>query len=141
MKAIAYHLDPSEKESLVLANQKKHDITLIASPLSIETLKFAAGKEVILAFSKNHIEEALVQEMQQMGIKYLATNTSDLAHLPVEALRAAGIKISNVPFADVLDTFQRMSQVITNLALWESGTCVGKACCCHKTCKIPHQNS
>ena len=38
MKAIAYNIKPEEKEWLIVANYKKHDITIIANSLNEFTI-------------------------------------------------------------------------------------------------------
>jgi phosphoglycerate dehydrogenase-like enzyme len=135
MKAIAYHINPKEKEWLILANYKKHDITIIANSLSLDTLNFAAGKEALIVFNQDPINAAIIQGLAALGIKYIATSSFDYQHIDLSAAKAAGLKIANIPFQDG-GALENMKQVIFNLDNWAAGKCVGDACCCQSSCKI-----
>lgn len=135
MKAIAYNIKPDEKEWLVLANYKKHDITIIANSLTADTLSFAIGKEALLVFNNDDLNEAMISGLKALGIKYIATSSSETDHLDLKAAGTAGMKVANVPFASRdTDPKLRMEQVIKNLDQWSAGKCVGKACCCQNDC-------
>lgn len=135
MKAIAYNIKPEEKECLVLANYKKHDITIIANSLSAETLPFAQGKEVLIVFNEDPLSESLIFGLRALGIKYIATSSFATQHIDLGAAGQAGLKIANVPFKNGEQLpIQRMEQIIKNLDNWAAGKCVGKACCCPNDC-------
>ncbi|MGE6219066.1 lactate dehydrogenase [Nubsella zeaxanthinifaciens] len=136
MKAIAYNIKPEEKECLVLANHKKHDITIIANSLSKETLPFAQGKEVLIVFNEDVLDADLILGLRTLGIKYIATSSFETQHIDLTAAGLAGFKIANVPVARDGSNLamERMQQVIKNLDNWAAGKCVGKACCCPNDC-------
>lgn len=137
MKAIAYNIKPNEKEWLILANYKKHDITIIANDLNEQTLAFAHGKEAILVFNDDKLDADLIAGLKFLGIKYIATSSFTTNHIDLKAAATAGLKIANVPFQIGSETsFEGMQQVIKNLDLWASGKCVGKACCCANNCAV-----
>ncbi len=135
MKAIAYNIDTKEKEWLILANYKKHDITVIANSLTLDTLNFAAGKEALIIFNKDLIDAPIINGLKSLGIKYIATSTVGYDHIDLEAARSAGLKIANIPFQHG-GTLENMHQVISNLDNWAAGKCLGDACCCQKDCAI-----
>ena len=135
MKAIAYNIKPDEKEWLVLANYKKHDITIIANSLTADTLSFATGKEALLVFNNDELSGNMILGLRSLGIKYIATSSAQTDHLDLSAAGLAGMKVANVPLpTDQADTKTRMEQVIKNLDQWAAGKCVGKACCCQSEC-------
>jgi D-lactate dehydrogenase len=136
MKAIAYNIKPEEKECLVLANHKKHDITIIANSLSKETLPFAQGKEVLIVFNEDVLDADLILGLRTLGIKYIATSSFETQHIDLNAAGLAGFKIANVPVMKDGNNLamERMQQVIKNLDNWAAGKCVGKACCCPNDC-------
>ncbi|WP_410221154.1 lactate dehydrogenase [Pedobacter sp.] len=135
MKAIAYNIKPEEKENLILANHKKHDITIIANDLNLETLAFAAGKEVLIVFNEDPISREIIIGLKQLGLKYIATSSFTTSHIDLEAAGYAGFKIANVPLHETeIESFKRMEQVVKNLDNWAAGKCVGKACCCPNDC-------
>lgn len=133
MKAIAYNIKPEEKECLILANHKKHDITIIANSLNEETLAFALGKEVLIVFNEDPLSKDLILGLKALGIKYIATSSFETKHIDLNAAGLAGFKIANVPFTQSED-LERMQQVVKNLDNWAAGKCVGKACCCPNDC-------
>jgi lactate dehydrogenase-like 2-hydroxyacid dehydrogenase len=133
MKAIAYNIKPEEKEWLIVANYKKHDITIIANSLNEDTLAFAQGKEALIIFNEDPLNAALIEGLKALGIKYIATTSFTTNHIDLNAAALAGLKIANVPFKDG-DDLKFMNQVIKNLDNWAAGKCVGKACCCANDC-------
>jgi len=138
MKAIAYNIGSKEKEWLILANYKKHDITIIANSLTLDTLNFAAGKEALIIFNQDLLTAPIIKGLKALGIKYIATSSFDYNHIDMDAAKAAGLKIANIPFKHG-GTLENMRQVIANLDNWASGKCVGAACCCQKDCAIKTQ--
>lgn len=137
MKAIVYNIKPDEKEWLVLANYKKHDITIIANSLTADTLAFANGKEALLVFNNDALTAEMIAKLRLLGLKYIATASFETDHLDLEAAGISGMKIANVPWSEKSQTPRmRMEQVIKNLDQWSSGKCVGKACCCQNNCGV-----
>ena len=137
MKAIAYNIKPDEKEWLVLANYKKHDITIIANSLTADTLAFANGKEALLVFNNDALTSEMIAELKLLGLKYIATSSFETDHVDLQAAGIVGMKIANVPWSEKAQTPRmRMEQVIKNLDQWAAGKCVGKACCCQNNCGV-----
>lgn len=135
MKAIAYNINPKEKEWLILANYKKHEITVIANSLTLDTLHFSTGKEALIVFNQDPISADIIAGLKAMGVKYIATSSFDYSHIDLFAAKSAGLKIANIPFKDGGD-LENMHQVIKNLDNWAAGKCVGEACCCQNSCAI-----
>ena len=76
MKAVAYGVLAFEKEYFAKANKKKHDITLIANQLGMETMHYAQGKEAII-LPKDYISsKEMTNELCRMGIKYIINRPS-----------------------------------------------------------------
>lgn len=135
MKAIAYNIKPKDKECLILANHKKHDITIISNSLTTDTLLFANGKETLILFNEDPLSRELVYGLKALGIKYIATSSFEYLHIDLQAAKQAGLKIANIPFQNGSD-LENMQQVIKNLDNWSAGKCVGKACRCPNTCGV-----
>lgn len=140
MKVIAYNITPTEKEHLVLANHKKHDITIIANALSDDTVKFAEGKEVVLVFTGDDVSASIIKKLKQLGIRYITTATQNTNHIDLNVAASLGIQVANIPFSinpeqkTSENINQNMLQVVQNLDKWAAGICVGKACCCMNNC-------
>jgi lactate dehydrogenase-like 2-hydroxyacid dehydrogenase len=142
MKVIAYSVKPFEKEFLAKANKKKHDITLISNPLSIETAIFARGKEAVIVFTNDDVSETVIRALAGFGVKYIATRSLTTHHIDKAAAARYGIAIANVPdypaqavayaiaspifFCD--DDLELIaSRTINNIDLWQNGKPTGKA--------------
>ena len=117
MKAIAYNIGAQEKEWLILANHKKHDITIIANSLTLDTLPFANGKEALIIFNEDLLNAPIISGLKALGIKYLATSSFEYTHIDLQAAKHAGLKIANIPFKNGGD-LENMQHVIKNLDNW-----------------------
>lgn len=140
MKAIAFNINSFEKETLILENHKKHEITFIAERLTPETAVFVGGKEVLLVFPDDVVDAAVALVLKDLGVKYIASTSDQTEHIDRKAAGGMGLKISHVPkhlLEGKLPEEQlqiRMEQVVKNLDLWGKGKCVGKACACLNSC-------
>lgn len=97
MKVVAYSIKVFEKEFLAKANQKKHDITLISNPLSLETTNYADGKDAVIVFTNDDVSAPVVHKLADMGIKFIATRSAGTDHIDKEIAAKRSIQISNVP--------------------------------------------
>jgi D-lactate dehydrogenase len=97
MKVVAYSINPFEKEFLIRANQKKHDITLISNALSVDTAAYAEGKDAVLVFTNDDVSENVVNRLADLGVKYIATRSKGSDHLDKKTAGERGIKLANVP--------------------------------------------
>jgi D-lactate dehydrogenase len=98
MKVVAYSIKPFEKEFLSKANQKKHEITLISNPLSIETTLYAEGKDAVIVFTNDDVSAGVIERLAHFGIRYIATRCAGTDHIDREAAGRYGIKVANVPY-------------------------------------------
>lgn len=97
MKAVAYSSKICEKELLIKANNKKHDITLISNRLTFDTISYAKGKDVVLAFSCDDLSAPILNKLKEMGVKYISTRSSGTDHIDLTEADSLGLKIANVP--------------------------------------------
>ncbi|MGZ3752771.1 MAG: 2-hydroxyacid dehydrogenase [Mucilaginibacter sp.] len=97
MKVVAYSIKAFEKEFLIRANRKKHDITLISNPLSVETVSFAAGKDAVLVFDSDDVSALVVNKLAGLGIKYIASRSAGTYYIDKGAAENMGIKLANIP--------------------------------------------
>lgn len=144
MKVVAYSIRSFEKEFLAIANRKKHEITLIANPLSLETVGYAEGKDAIIVFTHDEVSGPVIRRLADLGVRYITTRSADTAHIDRQAASDCGIKVANVPaihppqlMASITNEIlqQVADQTIKNLDAWQQNKCVGKACMCVKNCR------
>lgn len=91
MKAVVYSVRAFEKEYFAKANKKKHDITLIANPLGMDTVHYAEGKEAVIMPEGTIASKEIRNALFGMGIKYIITrcatdNTADLQEIAEQTI-------------------------------------------------------
>lgn len=97
MKAVAYSIRSFEKEFLAIANNKKHDITLISNPLNLSTANYARGKDAVIVFTNDDVSAGVIEELAKLGVKFIVTRSTGTDHIDKQAAAQHGIKVSNVP--------------------------------------------
>jgi D-lactate dehydrogenase len=97
MKAVAYSIRSFEKEPLALANQKKHDITLISNSLNPQTVVYAEGKEAVLVFTNDDVSAPVIEKLADFGVKYIVTRSTGTDQIDLTAAAELGIKVANIP--------------------------------------------
>ncbi|MBC7913802.1 MAG: 2-hydroxyacid dehydrogenase, partial [Pyrinomonadaceae bacterium] len=97
MKAVAYSSKSCEKELLIKANNKKHDITLISNRLTIDTVSYAKGKDAVLVFSCDDLSAPILIKLKEMGVKYISTRSAGTDHIDLIEAAKLGLKVANVP--------------------------------------------
>lgn len=146
MKAVAYSIQSSEKEHLAKANQKKHEITLISNPLSIETVAYAAGKEAVIVFESDDVSAAVINKLAELGVRYIATRSTAVGHIDQDVAAVYGIRVASVPsvLSENLDlellSVALAQETIKNLDKWQEGRCLGSACVCSRACDKAKEN-
>lgn len=96
MKVVAYSIKPFEKEYLVLANKKKHELTFISNPLNVDTAAFAKGKKAVVVFTNDDVSAPVVNLLADMKVKYIATRSTGTDHIDKVAAADRGIQLANV---------------------------------------------
>jgi D-lactate dehydrogenase len=97
MKAVAYSIKACEKELLITANNKKHDITLISNRLTLDTISYADGKDAVLVFSCDDLSAPVIGKLKERGVKYIATRSTGTDHIDMAEAEKLGIKVANIP--------------------------------------------
>ncbi len=97
MKAVAYSSKVCEKELLIKANNKRHEITLISNRLSVDTVSYAKGKDAVLVFSCDDLSAPILLKLKEMGVKYIATRSTGTDHIDLLEAQRLGLKVANIP--------------------------------------------
>lgn len=133
MKVVAYNIKDYERELLAIANSKVHDLTLISNALNLNTIHYAFGKEVVVISEEDVLDERLIDELYQQGIRKIITRSLTTDHIDLLKAHSLNIQVANTPHEDQSPK-GIAEQTIRNLSFWGSGKCVGKACCCVNNC-------
>lgn len=131
VKAIAYHIQAHEKESLVLANGKRHDLTLISNGLNYQTVVYTAGKETVIVTEYDRLDRAMLEELWLHGVKRIITRSRSTAHIDLEVAHRMGYHVANLP-ASAQSMDEISAAIIRSLDCWSQGQCVGEGCRCGK---------
>ncbi|RZK83042.1 MAG: lactate dehydrogenase [Pedobacter sp.] len=140
MRVVAYSIKSTEKEPLAIANHKKHEITLISNPLTEATVSFATGKDAVVVFTDDDVSAAVIKRLAALGVKYIATRSTDRSNIDLKAAVAHHMKIANVSYKAISGISEEQIpmilavETINNLDKWEGRKCLGDACICSRTC-------
>ncbi|QHS55292.1 lactate dehydrogenase [Mucilaginibacter sp. 14171R-50] len=132
MKVIAYSITAPEKEHLAKANQKKHDITLIANPLGIDTVAFAAGKDAVIIWNHDDVSATIIEHLAALNVRFIITRSVETEHIDKTVAAKYGVKVANVSTGSLQETADQLIQI---LDLYQQNKCVGDACACNKNCR------
>ena len=147
MRVVAYSVKSTEKEPLAIANRKKHEITLIANSLGAETAFYAEGKDAVIVFTDDIVSASVINELADVGIKYIATCSTNSSHIDQNAAAERNIRIASVPYSALIGLSQvelplaLAMETINNLDRWQEKRCLGDACVCSKACDQVKKNS
>ncbi len=97
MKAVAYSIKACEKEPLIRANSKKHDITLISNRLTLDTVTYAQGKEAVLVFSSDDLSAPVIRKLKELGVKHICTRSTGTDHIDLKEAKRLKINVGNIP--------------------------------------------
>lgn len=130
MKVTAYSIAPSEKELLAKANQKKHEITLIANELSLETSGFAQGKDAVIVY-KDQITTAMLEDLSRLGIRFILIPAGALNTDIKQTAARLNIKLASA----LSGSPEAAACVVQSLDLYEANKCLGKSCLRTTNCR------
>jgi len=140
MRVVAYSIKSTEKEPLAIANHKKHEITLISNSLSEDTVFYAEGKDAVVVFTDDDVSANVINKLASLGIKYIATRSTDSSHIDQEEAYNQNIMIASVPLLALSGIQENelpmalAAETINNLDKWEERKCLGDACICSRSC-------
>ena len=140
MRVVAYSIKSADKEPLALANHKRHEITLISNSLTVETVFYAKGKDAVIVYTGDDVSAQVVNQLADLGIRYIATRSTDTSHIDHIAAGIRQLKIANVPQSALTDLNEESLpmalaiETIHNLDKWQEKKCLGDACVCSNAC-------
>lgn len=97
MKVAVYSAHNFEKEYLLKANLKKHDLVLIEAMLSETSVSLANGCEAISIFTGDKAAAPVLEALHKMGVKYLALRSAGFNHVDLIRAKELNMKVVRVP--------------------------------------------
>jgi D-lactate dehydrogenase len=93
INAIDYNIQSKEKELLVRANAKRHNLTLISNELNTDTSMFSAGKEVVIISESDVLTAPLLEFLKKQGVLKIITRSNSIQHIDNNAAERLQIRI------------------------------------------------
>ncbi|MGB3345148.1 MAG: hypothetical protein WBA61_14665 [Aequorivita sp.] len=97
MKTSIFSAHKFEEPYLVKANNNKHQLKLIESRLTGETVVLATGSKAISLFTGDDASAHFLEKLNDFGIKYIALRSAGFNHVDLEKAGELGIEVARVP--------------------------------------------
>ncbi len=98
MHVAVYSTRPYDREALERANQAgRHRFTYLEARLDTATVATAAGAQAVCAFVNDRLDAAVLQALQQMGVRLVVLRSAGFNHVDLEAAARLGVAVGRVP--------------------------------------------
>jgi D-lactate dehydrogenase len=97
MKVIFYSTKLAEKNLLIKANEKKHDLTFVSKALNIQTVAEAKEMDAVAVFTSDEVTASVIVKLSALGVKYIVTRSVGTDHIDQETARKNKIQVANIP--------------------------------------------
>ncbi|WP_289063860.1 NAD(P)-dependent oxidoreductase [uncultured Zobellia sp.] len=97
MKIAIFSCHSFEKKYIKDVNTQNHDIIFVGESLSNKTVDKAESCEAISVFSTDNVDREILEKLQEMNIKLIATRSAGTDHINLEAAAELDVKVANVP--------------------------------------------
>lgn len=97
MRAAAYSVKPFEKDYLLQANGRKHDLKLISDKLDLKTAHLASGYDAVLVFTNDDLSRDVIDKLAAESVKYISTRSTGTDHIDKEEAGIKGLQVANIP--------------------------------------------
>ncbi len=75
----------------------KQELTFCKENLKESNVELAKGCEAVLIAAASDINQSILKQLKEMGIKYVVTRAAGTNHLDLQAMASLGLKSANVP--------------------------------------------
>ncbi len=86
-----------EKDSLLTANNGKHELTFLPVNLSESTVDLARGAHVASIFVNDNASARVLERLAALEVKHLALRSAGYNHVDMLKARELGFRVANVP--------------------------------------------
>jgi D-lactate dehydrogenase len=97
MKVVVYSTHDFEKPYLIEANQGKHDLLFISSPLNASTTHLAEAAEAVCAFVSDDLCGENLIALKKRGINYISLRSAGFNHLNISVAHKLKMLAARVP--------------------------------------------
>ena len=97
MKVAFFSSHNFERESILKANSKHHEIVFIEESLSDKSVVLAKGCQAICIFVNDKTDAIVLEKLNEIGIKYIALRSAGFNHVDLYEAKKLGFKLARVP--------------------------------------------
>ncbi|GAB3588734.1 2-hydroxyacid dehydrogenase [Hymenobacter daeguensis] len=97
MNATVFSVQEFERGFLQRANQARHRLTLLDTPLSADTAHLAQGARAVSIFTRDEAPAAVLGQLWDLGVRYLAVRAAGTDNVDLVAARQLGLRVASVP--------------------------------------------
>lgn len=97
MDVSVFSAKPYDREFMDPAAENHHRLTYIEARLTPETAVLARGAHAVCAFVNDKVNEAVLGQFKELGIKLVALRSAGYNNVDLAAAKHRGIKIARVP--------------------------------------------
>jgi D-lactate dehydrogenase len=97
MNVTAFSVQGFERSFLQRANQARHQLTLLDTPLSADTAHLAQGALAVSIFTRDDASAPVLNQLADLGVRYLAVRATGTDNVNLTTARQLGLRVANVP--------------------------------------------
>lgn len=97
MDTVIYSTHKFEKETLLKANNGKHNLRLLDVPLTGETAYLAKDAKAVSIFVNDDASAPVLEKLKESGIQFLVLRSAGYNHVNLEKAKQLGFRIARVP--------------------------------------------
>lgn len=98
MKTVCFSVHDFEKKYLEKwATQFGLDVTLLASPLNLETVNLAEGFEAVCCWASDNLGKEILETLAKKGVKMISLRSAGFSHLDIETAKKNSFTVTRVP--------------------------------------------
>lgn len=97
MKIAFFSSHKFERNSILQANNNKHDLIFIEETLLESTIDLAKDCKAICIFVNDKVDVAILKKLDKIGIKNIALRSAGFNHVDLDKAKNLGFKLARVP--------------------------------------------
>lgn len=97
MKIAVYSFHKFEKEYLTNSNLSKHELKLLDTRLTLQTVNLADGCKTASIFVNDDASAPVLNELKKYGVEFLALRSAGYNHVDLVAAKKLGLRVARVP--------------------------------------------
>ena len=97
MKITFFDSKQFDRDTFAAANTKNHELIFVNNRFNEDSIKLAKGSDAICTFVNCDVNEKQINELKEMGIKYIFQRSAGYNNVSLETADKAGIKVFRVP--------------------------------------------